>query len=47
MKDAGALCRLFDLPFITVFNAGVIYFEKTAASKAVFDKTRAIYDEAN
>ncbi len=44
VKDAGELCRLFDLPYITVFNAGVIYFEKTDASKAVFDKTRAIYN---
>ena len=44
VKDAGALCKLFDLPFITVFNAGVMYFERTAASKAVFDKVREIYN---
>jgi len=42
-KDAGALCRLFNLPFITVFNAGVMYFERSDASKAVFDKVLEIY----
>ena len=44
VKDAGELCQLFGLPAITVFNAGVIYFEKTDASKAVFEKTLAIYN---
>ena len=44
VKDAGELCRLFGLAYITVFNAGVIYFEKTEASKAVFDRTLEIYN---
>ncbi len=43
VKDASTLCKLFDLSFITVFNAGVMYFERTAASKAVFDKVLEIY----
>jgi len=43
VKDAGVLCELFQLPFITVFNAGVIYFERSDASKAVFDKVMEIY----
>jgi len=42
-KDAATLCRLLDIPFISVFNAGVIYFERTPASKAVFDKALALY----
>ncbi len=42
-KDAAALCALLELPFLTVFNAGVMYFERTDASKAVFDKVIALY----
>jgi len=42
-KDAAALCTLLDLPYLSVFNAGVMYFENTAASKAVFDKAIALY----
>jgi hypothetical protein len=42
-KDAGTLCALLDVPFLTVFNAGVMYFERTPASQAVFDKTIALY----
>lgn len=42
-KDAAALCALLDLPFLTVFNAGVMYFERAPASQAVFDKTIALY----
>ena len=43
-KDAGALCALLNLPYLTVFNAGVMYFERTAASRAVFDKVLALYN---
>jgi hypothetical protein len=43
-KDAGVLCALLNLPYLTVFNAGVMYFERTEASKAVFDKVRALYE---
>ncbi len=43
-KDAGALCDMFDVPFITVFNAGVIYFERSDASKAVFARVRELYN---
>jgi hypothetical protein len=42
-KDAAALCALLDIPFLTVFNAGVMYFERTAASGAVFEKVLALY----
>jgi hypothetical protein len=42
-KDAAELCRLFGVPFVTVFNAGVIYFERSDASKAVFERVREIY----
>jgi hypothetical protein len=42
-KDAARLCALLNVPFLTVFNAGVMYFERTSASKAVFDKTIALY----
>lgn len=43
-KDAAALCSLLQLPYLSVFNAGVMYFERTAAAQAVFDKVRALYD---
>lgn len=42
-KDAGELCTVFGVPYLSVFNAGVMYFERTAASKTVFDKVREIY----
>jgi len=42
-KDAAVLCDLLSLPFLTVFNAGVMYFERTQASKAVFDKVIELY----
>jgi hypothetical protein len=42
-KDAAALCALLSLPFVAVFNAGVIYFERSPAGRAVFDKARALY----
>ena len=42
-KDAAILCDLLSLPYLTVFNAGVMYFERTQASKAVFDKVLALY----
>lgn len=43
-KDAATLCTLLDLPYLSVFNAGVMYFERTAASQAVFAQVRALYD---
>lgn len=42
-KDAAVLCELLALPFLSVFNAGVMYFERTPASKAVFDKVLEFY----
>jgi hypothetical protein len=43
-KDAATLCALLGLSTLTVFNAGVMYFERSDASKAVFDKVRALYE---
>jgi len=43
VKDAATLCKLMNIPFLTVFNAGVMYFERTPESKAVFDKVMEIY----
>ncbi len=43
-KDAATLCRLLDLPALAVFNAGVMYFERTPGSKAVFDKVYELYN---
>lgn len=43
-KDAATLCRLLDIPYLSAFNAGVMYFERTAASKAVFDKVLSLFD---
>ena len=42
-KDAAVLCRLLGLPYLAVFNAGVMYFERTPASQAVFDRVLALY----
>ena len=43
-KDAAVLCRLLDIPFLSVFNAGAIYFERGPEAARVFDTTRALYD---
>jgi len=43
-KDAKELCTLLDLPYLTVFNAGVMYFEQTEASRAVFSHVQALYN---
>jgi hypothetical protein len=40
-KDAGVLCRLLGIPFVGVFNAGVIYFEGDGGG--VFAHARALY----
>ena len=42
-KDAAALCRLLDIPFLSVFNAGAIYFERGPEAEKVFAATRALY----
>ena len=43
-KDAAVLCRLLGVPYLTVFNAGVIYFENTPEGQAVFARARQLYD---
>lgn len=43
-KDASALCRLLNIPFLSVFNAGAIYFERGPEATRVFAATRALYD---
>ncbi|MBD25659.1 MAG: hypothetical protein CMG46_11760 [Candidatus Marinimicrobia bacterium] len=43
-KDAAELCRLLKLPYITVFNAGVMYFERTPVAKAVFERVLEYYE---
>ena len=42
-KDAAALCAAYGLPYLTVFNAGVIYFERGATANAVFAKVKALH----
>ncbi len=42
-KDAAALCRDFGLPYLSVFNAGVMYFERGDTAQAVFDKVKALH----
>jgi hypothetical protein len=42
-KDAAELCRLLEVPALTVFNAGVIYFENSARARAVFERSRQLY----
>ena len=43
-KDAAVLCRLLNVPFLGVFNAGVMYFERGDAGTAVFAQARAFYE---
>lgn len=43
-KDAAALCCLLEIPYLSAFNAGVMYFERTDASKAVFDKVLSLFE---
>jgi hypothetical protein len=35
-KDAAHLCQRFGVPFLSVFNAGVMYFENTDAARRIF-----------
>jgi len=42
-KDAATLCALLNIPYLTVFNAGVMYFEKTDACRAIFDHVLQLY----
>lgn len=43
-KDAAELCRMLGVPYLTVFNAGVIYFENTPDGQTVFARARELYD---
>ena len=42
-KDATTLCAAYGLPYLTVFNAGVMYFERGPQAQAVFDKVKALH----
>jgi len=42
-KDASDLCALLKLPYLTVFNAGVIYFERCDAARAVFERVKELH----
>jgi hypothetical protein len=42
-KDAATLCRDYDLPYVIVFNAGVMYFERRDTARAVFDKVKELH----
>lgn len=42
-KDATELCDMLNVEALTVFNAGVIYFEATEAGRAVFERARHLY----
>jgi hypothetical protein len=43
-KDAAVLCDLLGVAFLTVFNAGAIYFEHGLEAERVFAATRALYE---
>ncbi|MDX2145641.1 MAG: hypothetical protein SFV19_19975 [Rhodospirillaceae bacterium] len=45
-KDAAELCRRYNLAFLSVFNAGVMYFEKTDSAGRVFDRVLELYRSA-
>ncbi len=42
-KDAAALCAQFNIPYLTVFNAGVMYFERCDATKKIFEEVLDLY----
>jgi len=42
-KDAAELCALMKVPYLSVFNAGVIYFDKSDAARAVFDRVKELH----
>ena len=42
-KNAAELCAAYALPYITVFNAGVIYFERGPIAKDVFERVKALH----
>ena len=44
VKQAEDLCGLAGVEALTVFNAGVMYFESGEASKQVFDTAIALFD---
>ena len=44
VKQAAELCALVEVPALTVFNAGVMYFESGAASRQIFDTVIARFE---
>ncbi|MEQ8734999.1 MAG: hypothetical protein RIC29_08750 [Rhodospirillaceae bacterium] len=44
VKDAAVLCQLVNVPELTVFNAGVMYFENSAASERVFNTAIELFE---
>lgn len=46
-KNAEDLCALVGVEALTVFNAGVIYFEKSPATQAIFETTIDLFEGPN
>lgn len=46
-KDAATLCQLLQIPYITVFNAGVMYFEKGEMTERIFTRVLELYRGPN
>ncbi len=42
-KDAAELCAAYSLPYLTVFNAGVIYFERGPVAAEIFARVKALH----
>ncbi len=42
-KDAAKLCAQFNIPYLSVFNAGVMYFERCAETKLIFERVLDLY----
>jgi hypothetical protein len=43
VKDAAVLCAEAKIPYLSVFNAGVMYFEQSETARAVFDRVKALH----
>jgi hypothetical protein len=42
-KDAAALCQRFGVPYLTVFNAGLMYFERNDKAQRIFQRVLELY----
>jgi hypothetical protein len=42
-KDAAEICKLLNIPYLSVFNAGVMYFERGDIARVVFERVKDLH----